>query len=86
MTEETARRILKEELDKPGWTVAELAPWAKGDARKIRIAQRLRVETSVRLKWIASKLHRGAFTHMADRLQNAKDKNESNNQHELYLV
>jgi hypothetical protein len=53
-TEERARRILNEELDKLGWTGAELAQRAKGDARKLRIAQRLRTETAVTLKWIAA--------------------------------
>jgi REP element-mobilizing transposase RayT len=85
-TAEKARRILGEEMDKLGWSAAELAQRAKGDARKIRIAQRLRAETAVTLKWIAEELHMGTWTHVANRLQNAKDKNESNNQHELGLV
>ena len=33
-----------------------MAGRAKGDARKIRIAQRLRMETAVTLKWIAERL------------------------------
>jgi hypothetical protein len=81
-----ARHILNEELDKLGWTATELAKRAKGDARKIRIARRLRMETAVTLKWIARELHMGAWTRVANRLQNAKDRNESNNQHELGLV
>ncbi len=85
-TEEKARRLLQEELDKLGWKGAELASRAKGDARKIRIAQRLRAETAVTLKWIAKELHMGTWTHVANRLQNAKDKNEPKNQHELNLV
>ena len=44
-TKERARRLLLEDLDTFGWTAAELANRAKGDARKIRIAQRLRTET-----------------------------------------
>ncbi|MCU0784543.1 MAG: hypothetical protein MUF81_10985 [Verrucomicrobia bacterium] len=85
-TEEKARRILQEELDKLGWTGAELNRRAKGDARKIRIARRLRTETAVTLKWIAAELHMGTWTHVANRLQNAKDKNESRQQDELGLV
>jgi len=85
-TEEKARRILREELDRLGWTGAELIRRAKGDARKIRIAQRLRAETSVTLKWIAEALQMGTWTHVANRLQNAKGKNESNQQDELGLV
>jgi len=58
-----ARRIVNEELDKLGRTVAELAQRAKGDARKIQIAQRLRRETTVTLKWIARELRVGTWTH-----------------------
>ena len=85
-TEQKARRILNEELDKLGWTGAELAGRAKGDTRKIRIAQRLRAETAVTLKWIATELNMGTWTHVANRLQNAKVKNDDNNQAELGLV
>lgn len=73
-------------MDQLGWTGAELARRAKGDARKIHMAQRLRAETAVTLKWIAAELHMGTWTHVANRLQKAKRKNESNNQHELGLV
>jgi hypothetical protein len=66
--EEKARRILKEELDQLGWTGTELAGRAKGDARKIRIARRLRTETAVTLKWIAAELQMGTWTHVANRL------------------
>ena len=71
-TEEKARRILNEELDKLGWTGAELEQRAKGDAWKIRIARRLRAETAVTVKWIAAELHMGTWAHVANRLQNAK--------------
>ena len=67
-TEEKARRILNEELDKLGWAGAELAGRPKGDARKIRIARRLRAETAVTLKWIATELHMGTWTPVANRL------------------
>ena len=85
-TEQKARRILNEELDKLGWTGAELAGRPKGDTRKIRIAQRLRAETAVTLKWIAAELNMGTWTHVANRLQKVKAKNDSNNQSEFGLV
>ena len=84
--EEKARRILREELDKLGWAASELTKHAKGDARKVRIAQRLRTETAVTLKWIAAALHMGTWTHVANRLQNAKPRTQSSNQNELLLV
>ena len=83
-TEERARRILNEELDKQGWTEAELAHRAKGDARKVRIAQRLRAETAVTLKWIAAELHMGTWTHVTNLLLRAKQ-SETTNQSELNL-
>src|ERR1035437_4592239 len=85
-TEQKARRILNEELDKLGWTGAELARRPKGEARKVRIARRLRVETAVTLKWIAEQLHMGTWTHVANHLQHPKEKSEPNNQHEPRLV
>ena len=85
-TGQKARRILNEELDKLGWTAADLAWRPKGEARKVRIARRLRAETAVTLKWIAGQLHMGTWTHVANRLQRAKDKSEPNNQHEFTLV
>ena len=85
-TEEKARRIVNEELDKLGWTGAELAARAKGDTRKIRIARRLRAETAVTLKWIAAELQMGTWTHVANRLQTAKPHNDPKNQNELALL
>lgn len=83
-TEEKARRILNDELAKLGWTAAELPRRAKGDARKIRLAQRLRTETAVTLKWIAKELHMGTWTHVTNLLFHAT-KPESKNQTEMNL-
>ena len=81
-TEEKARRILHEELAKLGWTGAELVQRAKGDARKVQIARRLRVETAVTLKWIAAELRMGAWTHVSNLLAQSP---EPINQTELNL-
>jgi hypothetical protein len=70
-TEEKARRLLAEELDKLGWMRPELAARAKGDARKIRMAQRLSAETAVTLKWIAAELRMGTWTHVSNLLAQA---------------
>jgi len=82
-TEAKARRLLNEELAKLGWTKAELAGRAKGDARKLRIARRLRAETAVTLKWIAAELQMGTWTHVANRLSDNSTK--PNNQPDLNL-
>jgi hypothetical protein len=63
-----------------------LARRPKGEARKVRIARRLRAETSVTLKWIAEQLYMETWTHVANRLQRTKQKNELKNQNELELV
>src|ERR1017187_253250 len=57
--EEKARRILQEELDKLGWTAKDLAARSKSDIRKVRLAGRLRTETSVTWKWISEQFHMG---------------------------
>ena len=85
-TAEKAHRILHEELDKLGWPESELAQRPKGDARKIRIAQRLRDETAITLKWIAKELYMGTWTHVANRLHQTKEKSKPNNQNEFNLV
>jgi REP element-mobilizing transposase RayT len=61
--EEKARRILQEELDKLGWTAKDLAARSKSDIRKVRLARRLRTETSVTWKWISGQLHMGTWSH-----------------------
>jgi hypothetical protein len=40
----------------------------EGYAKKVRIAQRLRAETTMTLKWIAGELHMGAWTHVSNLL------------------
>jgi hypothetical protein len=84
-TEEKARRILQEELDKAGWTEKDLEARSKGDRRKVRMARRLRTETSVTLKWISQHLHMGTWSHAASRLYHAKMNIESDQQNEFKL-
>ena len=55
-----AERILIEELSGRGWDKQQLCGMLKADPEKLKIAQRLRTETSVSLKWIAEKLSMGA--------------------------
>ena len=84
--EEQARRLVAAELDRLGWTEADLAGRAKGDPQKISIAQRLRAETTVTLKWIAAELHMGTWTHVANRLQHAKKQAAPEQQNEIKLL
>lgn len=66
--EQKAERLVKAELKRLNWTQKELRTTLKGDKRKIRIAKRLREETTMTLKWIAERLNMGTWTHVANRL------------------
>jgi putative transposase len=83
--EDKARRLVTEELDRLGWASPELALRPKGDIGKIRIAQRLRAETAVTLKWIATELHMGTWTNVSNLLA-AHRQSEIRNEMELNLV
>ncbi len=66
--EQKARGIVARELKQLGWTAEDLKKRRKSDARKVRIAQRLRAETTMTLKWIAAELQMGAWTHVSNLL------------------
>ena len=63
--EEKARRMLQAELKGLGWREAELERRQKGDPAKLRIAIRLRRETTMTLQWIAQTLHMETKTYLA---------------------
>ena len=62
--EAKAERIVAEELKRLKWTTNALEAHRKGDERKLRIARRLREETTMTLKWIADRLKMGTKTHL----------------------
>jgi len=61
---EQAEGIVRESLQRLGWKEADLAARAKGDREKLKLAVRLRTETSVTVKWIAQRLCMGTWTHL----------------------
>jgi len=63
--EAKAERIVREELKKLGWRKKDLERHAKGDRRKVRIARRLRQETTITSQWIADRLQMGTKTYLA---------------------
>ena len=63
-----AQGIVAAELKRLGWAEEDLARRRKGDGQKVRIARRLRAETTMTLKWIAGTLHMGAWTHASNLL------------------
>ena len=62
--EEKACRIIGEELVNLGWEEADLGQRRKGDAGKVRIARRLRRETTVSKRWIAQQLSMGSVSNV----------------------
>ena len=67
-----AEKLLAGALQREGWTERDLTPRRKGDAVKVRLARRLRQETTMTLSWIAKRLHMGAAGSLANRLRNTK--------------
>src|SRR5436190_10497368 len=63
--EAKAERIISEELARCGWTKEDLTATRKGDPKKLKIALRLRRETTMTLSWIANRLHMGTKTHLS---------------------
>ena len=69
-----AERLAQEELKALNWTADELHGRRKSDPQKIRIAARLRRETTMTLEWIAKRLCMGAATHVASLLHRQNQK------------
>jgi len=58
--QDKAERLLREELERLGWSPPDLLGRRKSNPRKVRIATRLRWETTMTLAWIAERLSRAA--------------------------
>ena len=71
--EEKAQAIIAEEMKRLGWKEDDLRRHRKGDRRKVKIARRLRQETTMTLKWIADRLRMGTWTHVTNRLYHLKN-------------
>ena len=66
-----AERVVREQLEKLGWSEGELRLRPKGDAGKVMIARRVRRETTMTLAWIANRLEMGAWTYVSNLLRAA---------------
>jgi REP element-mobilizing transposase RayT len=69
-----AEQLLAEELKRRRWTAAVLARRRKGDPQKLRMARRLRQETTMTLHWIAGQLNMGTAGSLANLLRQADRK------------
>ena len=67
-----AERMLAEELKQRGWSSGQLAGRRKGDLEKVKIARRLRKETTMTLDWIAQRLNMGAAGYAAQCLRQTR--------------
>jgi hypothetical protein len=59
------------ELKRLGWDEPELPGRRKGDPQKVKLAGRLRPETTLSLKWIAERLPMGSRTCVSNLLNEA---------------
>ena len=64
-----AERILGEELQRRGWNAQELARRPKSNEDKIKMAHRLRSETTMTWAWIASHVQMGTAGYAANSLR-----------------
>ena len=71
--EEKAQRIVGQELKRLGWKEGDLGKLRKGDPAKVKLARRLRQETTMTLQWIAHRLKMGTWTHVSNRLYHLKN-------------
>jgi len=62
--QERAEEMVREGLKRLGWKEADLEMRRKGDREKLKLAVRLREETTVTVKWIAERLRMGTWTHV----------------------
>ena len=60
---------MQEGLQGRGWTEKQLPLLPKGDKEKVKLALRLRTETTMTLSWIAKRLHMSSWTYVSNLLR-----------------
>jgi putative transposase len=66
---EHAERLVAEELKRLGWREEDLERRPKSNPDKVRIARRLRIESTMTLKWIGERLRMGSVSMVKHCLQ-----------------
>jgi hypothetical protein len=69
-----AEKIVLEALERVRWREIDLGMQAKGHRIKVKIAQRLRVETPMNRQWIASRLRMGSPSYVSNLLASVDSK------------
>jgi putative transposase len=67
--EQRAEEIISAGLVELGWTARDLTTSRKGEPGKVRLARRLRQETTLPLKWIAHRLSMGTWKSVSNLLR-----------------
>jgi len=70
--EQKAQRLVGELLEQAGWTEEELSKQPKSAAAKVRMAARLRAQTTLSWKWIARRLQMGQWRSAANAVRLAR--------------
>ena len=73
---EKAEGIIAAELQRRGWTEKTLRERPKGDATKVKLAERVRAETVRTVEWLAQRLHLGSRAYAHHLLWRARRKVE----------
>ena len=63
------QRLVSEALHALGWTEKELSQRRQGDKKKVKLARRLRTETTMTLRWIGDRLRMGSWTYVSNLLR-----------------
>jgi hypothetical protein len=61
-----AEDLVTRELKRRKWKEPDLAARPKGEKEEVKIARRLRMETTMTLKWIARRLQMGTGSNVAN--------------------
>ena len=67
--EARAERLVRAGLRALSWGEKELSERRKGDREKVKLARRLRAETTMTLRWIAGRLRMGSWTYVSNLLR-----------------
>jgi hypothetical protein len=65
---EKAERLVREGLQELGWTEAELATRKRGHGSEVKLAVKLRAETTMTLQWIVARLQMGTGASLSNLL------------------
>ena len=63
-----SERMIRARIKELGWDEPALERRRKGDPEKVKLAGRLRQETTMSLKWIAARLKMGSWTYLSNLL------------------